>query len=882
MLMNRQQLETQFEILKNDVSKLPDTQYFARIEHNNEGCYSLKPGRNINNNAERVERILGTICPNWNLNHIKSFIRKKDHSFPEGYLEIERAVIKEEKQCITTNLLITRVLLLLRLDGVLEFGKTPLCGNGDPIKFLKSIIENSGIDYKDTLLALIHVALTESNQAAFISDDPNETPGEKLDKAVMLLSLLSKEDLLDYNGKYANGLEDTKGLYYNFFDERIGIVKVLPLIMSLSPKALEIFENARLKYEIDSAQNADSFPDPLKEIIESSPLKPIAFDILSYRDILLQCANAGLSISSWVKKASICMNDNTCKVDTWIFEHMDSKVADTIMTREGYYLLSLMDYDIAKFASSEEFNELRKYIVDNGFLKDVWHLQRDFGDFTIDFALYEISTMSDNKNEGYIRFYNYDNVEFDDEHSDLSDILCGFDRESSNKVYRFISANAVKEEGYRLEMNLYNSYDYAKSKNPIILKDILTPIDGMLGIFENDEFCPRYEEGSAEARLHADPLENYSDFIKAGDAYRSYGDKKYSTDQALFIRNTWPMEPTWISCKNLGPDGGIIVNERDSEDIRVYKVDQSVVYPWYLTYKLSNLTYQFNLRKNQDGTIDESQFLKMYIDLPPIEEQKKEVEDVINKEIERKKRQVGAIETLFNLSHTIGSPASRIQSLLGNLQDMCTEDHEISSRLKKIADNFDYIIRIIDSTSKDFSNFDDPLKEMRILPILESFISSFSSLPFGIDPMINKERIDSDTRVKIDKTLFSVMMDNILRNAHRHGFDKKVSSENKVSIELDVVQYEGVDHLMLSVRNNGKKMEEGFSVYDYISRGKHGKRTGNTGQGGYDIYQIVKKFNGYLGLRSDDQWNFIIDILIPVIGTDSETLNTPYPYGTLL
>ena len=148
--------------------------------------------------------------------------------------------------------------------------------------------------------------------------------------------------------------------------------------------------------------------------------------------------------------------------------------------------------------------------------------------------------------------------------------------------------------------------------------------------------------------------------------------------------------------------------------------------------------------------------------------------------------------------------------------------------------------------------------------------------------MINKERVDSDTRVKIDKTLFSVMMDNILRNAHRHGFDKKVSCENKVSIELDVVQYEGVDHLMLSVRNNGKKMEEGFSVYDYISRGKHGKRTGNTGQGGYDIYQIVKKFNGYLGLRSDDQWNFIIDILIPVIGTDSETLNTPYPYGTLL
>ena len=125
------------------------------------------------------------------------------------------------------------------------------------------------------------------------------------------------------------------------------------------------------------------------------------------------------------------------------------------------------------------------------------------------------------------------------------------------------------------------------------------------------------------------------------------------------------------------------------------------------------------------------------------------------------------------------------------------------------------------------------------------------------------------------------MMDNILRNVYRHGFDKKVSSANKVSIELKPVQYEGRDYLLLSVCNNGNKIEDNFTVFDYVSLGRCGKRTGNTGQGGFDIYQIVKKFNGHLGMRCSSEWNFIIDILLPVDACDSD-IKLPYAYGTLL
>ena len=86
----------------------------------------------------------------------------------------------------------------------------------------------------------------------------------------------------------------------------------------------------------------------------------------------------------------------------------------------------------------------------------------------------------------------------------------------------------------------------------------------------------------------------------------------------------------------------------------------------------------------------------------------------------------------------------------------------------------------------------------------------------------------------------------------------------------------------MSFCNNGNKLEPDFSIYDFISRGKKGKTTGNTGQGGYDIYQIVRKFDGRLGLRSSDAWNFILDVLIPVPDLDEHTIVSEYTYGALV
>ena len=161
-------------------------------------------------------------------------------------------------------------------------------------------------------------------------------------------------------------------------------------------------------------------------------------------------------------------------------------------------------------------------------------------------------------------------------------------------------------------------------------------------------------------------------------------------------------------------------------------------------------------------------------------------------------------------------------------------------------------------------------------------IASSASLPFGLVPRLDSSRVDGGITAKVNDTLFAVVFDNIMRNAYRHGFNKTVAAEHQVLVSLDIMKHEGKDHLLMSVCNNGNKLEESFSVYDFVTRGRKGRTTGNTGQGGYDIYQIVKKFDGYLGLRSSSDWNFIIDILIPVSGTDPEKQYEEYGYGTLI
>ena len=876
--MTKNELNKQFEILQSDLSGLVNTgqigKYYGvldyRIKKGEDGKYTLLPLPEVTNREERVRVILGAITPTVSARLVMN--RHRDlftGEIADEVLACEPILEKIDNQCVTLNPLVLYLLLYLRYEGFLEFGRTPLCGDRDPEAYLRELIADSGLAYSDTLLALLDCAKKESPNGLFISEDPDETPGEKLDRAVMLLSLLSAEDIHEFG--HGRNLIDY-GCYSIFFSGPLR--KMAPYFRFGCPKLKDLFAVSKIAGPED--EEASSLAATLSEVREALygwGNGRIAVGGPFYKATLLQCANAGVSCSSWLYDADDIEKASAAGVTDWLIEKFDDRMADLIMNKEGYYLLA----NEAGSLRTPEFYDLRKYVVDNGYLSDVWYGSADM-DIERHFEYFEIDTHKEEEPADTIRFFNFTNIGIREEYASMSDVFEQDPTKVSN-IYKFIPREEIVDNDYNLNMSLYNSRDFAECDHPVLLSELLTPVDGS----PVESYREIVLEKVVTAHLSDDPLENYSEPSKAGRNWTDVGDVLFAEKSALILRNTWPMNPVWVPADPTLSEKdqylGIIV--RDGKRALGFSVDTSKANPWYIAYRLSQATWQFRIRANEDGTIEARNLLKMFIDLPSLAEQKKIVEDVITQELERKKKQVGAADTLFNLSHTIGLPANRIQSILGNLKDICHEMPEVYSDLKKVGDNFDYILRVINATSKDFSGSKDPLKEQKILPILEKFLSAFSSLPFGLDPVIDHSAVPSDIKLNVNEMLLSVLCDNILRNAHRHGFNKVVSKDHKVLIKLSLAKHEGRDYYVMSFCNNGNKLEPDFSIYDFITRGKKGK-TGNTGQGGYDIYQIVRKFDGKLGLRSSDEWNFILDVLIPVSDLDEHTIVPDYSYGALV
>lgn len=71
-------------------------------------------------------------------------------------------------------------------------------------------------------------------------------------------------------------------------------------------------------------------------------------------------------------------------------------------------------------------------------------------------------------------------------------------------------------------------------------------------------------------------------------------------------------------------------------------------------------------------------------------------------------------------------------------------------------------------------------------------------------------------------------------------------------------------------------MTDGFTIEDYITKGRFNSETGRTGLGGYHVFSIVKAYGGFLNLSSDPNWPFIVDILIPVSSSETSKFDVAY------
>ena len=257
--------------------------------------------------------------------------------------------------------------------------------------------------------------------------------------------------------------------------------------------------------------------------------------------------------------------------------------------------------------------------------------------------------------------------------------------------------------------------------------------------------------------------------------------------------------------------------------------------------------------------------LDITIPLPSLQEQQRIVKEAENAYLQ----QLGIAQVGSDLGHMLGTPFSKISFALLQLE----ESESLSARDRKNLHNLKEIFEYADRLVKVSGNLDIKSMNRRdicLYDFIQSYISKWDS--FGSETF--KVEFDADDNahtalVNANEDALSIMFDCLFDNAHRHGFGKNYHPDNEVTIVMLSELHDGKPYIRLRVGNNGKPMEKGFEVKDYIARGRYVSGSGRSGLGGYHVNAVVESMGGEIdSLISIPGWT-AFEFLIPQVVTDS-------------
>ena len=225
---------------------------------------------------------------------------------------------------------------------------------------------------------------------------------------------------------------------------------------------------------------------------------------------------------------------------------------------------------------------------------------------------------------------------------------------------------------------------------------------------------------------------------------------------------------------------------------------------------------------------------------------------------ERDRNSQNMINATSDIAHILSLNFHDIRGCANALKGISVEADE---NVDCIIANLDYIKHILSSMGTDFESYHCHFKPTGINDFINRHIDSLRLLSRYNFRIEVSSSVSNDIEIEIDEELFCIMLNAILENARRHGFEKKENPNNFVKIHTKLS--EDKTSMILSVCNNGKPLPDGFSLQDYVTKGSSVGNTGNTGLGGYHIYQIVNRHRGKLSIESDSQGHTVVGVTIP-------------------
>jgi hypothetical protein len=364
--------------------------------------------------------------------------------------------------------------------------------------------------------------------------------------------------------------------------------------------------------------------------------------------------------------------------------------------------------------------------------------------------------------------------------------------------------------------------------------------------------------------------------------------RKIITDSAVVFRNYSKYEIESLLIRN--PPYPIFVNQPQSDSHEYYVSIQvkpecrdiaDIEYIYLETRKKDFMSQFFHYSGmiHSGVTIKSSTILRARIaKLPPLDVQKLTVKKEKEKFFSEKRKAIKTHEEVLgikkkDISHSIGKPLDEIKRLTDYLRNyfesgksainpetiIMESKHSYSLRnvMDEIYENLEKTASWINGLGLDINK---PLVDIDIYSLLMGFLGNLNARRFKFLTSYNLDELEN-VIIEANNNL-DFILENIFSNADRHAFVER-SEKNLLHVHCSLVRFRGCNYLNISFSNNGAPMD--LTLKEYIEYGMKGKQTGNTGIGGNNIYEIMKSFRGFLGLKKFvSGFTVTFDILLPV------------------
>ena len=434
---------------------------------------------------------------------------------------------------------------------------------------------------------------------------------------------------------------------------------------------------------------------------------------------------------------------------------------------------------------------------------------------------------------------------------------------------RTATMNQIKELGYILSVPRY----FIKDFNGVRLVDIMEHVSGRRIAGNERGKLIRIRD------LNDDKFNYLLDANGIDETEFSRPDIRIIEDSVLLLAVRWrTLKPTYFIYQNTP----IFI----PNDIIAFKVDHSKVNIGYLVNELHGEDVQEQLESYRMGDtipfLRKVDLLNIKIRLPSINEQVAKVQGLqeLGSELKLLLLSKNSLARVFgkkqfnefaSLKHTLGTPRQNILSYAEALisffdKNQSPESKKVNADFKlqmgvdlnmvflAIKHDINFISELLEKGENGLQLSEYNLELISLLD-LEKIVAKLKSEAYNYTLRI--QLLNNDNKGKqgliCNVTLLKILLDNILVNAHRHGFDDKNPS-NEVVIDISLVD----DNLVIDIKNNGKKFPNGFNKEKFITKYSTANPNTGTGIGGYDINRIIEYFNG--------TWDLILneDTIYPV------------------